>query len=155
MISYLYFVEIKSAALRNTAARSANGSDSHAGFAARAESIAFFTSTELALEYLATTSAWDEGSCCVRIEELLICNRISTTYLASLERRETYIFTTNSDRDLNWTPLLQRCDRVLKLLSVHRAFGVVLLQIPRQPMHLQSIYTLSNLHSAHYSQSEP
>jgi hypothetical protein len=72
MISYRYLVEIRSAALRKTAARSEKGSASHAGFAARAELIAFLTSAGLALEYFATTSACDEGLCCVRIEELLI-----------------------------------------------------------------------------------
>jgi hypothetical protein len=61
MISYRYFVEIRSAALRNTDARSANGSASHAGLAASAASMAFFTSAALALEYLAMTSACEEG----------------------------------------------------------------------------------------------
>ena len=72
IISYRYLVEMRSAALRNTEARSANGSDSHDGFAANAALIAFLTSAELALEYLATTSACEDGLCCVRIEELLI-----------------------------------------------------------------------------------
>jgi hypothetical protein len=57
MISYRYFVDIRSAALRNTDARSAKGSASHAGFAASAASIAFLTSAGLALEYFAMTSA--------------------------------------------------------------------------------------------------
>jgi len=34
--------------------------------------MAFFTSAALALEYLAITSAWEEGLFWVRIEELLI-----------------------------------------------------------------------------------
>jgi len=53
MSSYLYFPLIKSAAFKNTAARSANGKFSHAGFAASADSMAFETSAELAFEYLA------------------------------------------------------------------------------------------------------
>ena len=77
MSSYLYFPEIKSAALRKTAARSANGNDSHAGFAARAASIARLTSSVLALEYFATTSEWEDGSCCVRTEEPFILMTIS------------------------------------------------------------------------------
>lgn len=72
MISYRYLVEMRSAALRKTEARSAKGNDSHAGFASSAASMAFLTSAGLALEYFATTSACDDGLCCVRIEELLI-----------------------------------------------------------------------------------
>jgi hypothetical protein len=34
--------------------------------------MALLTSAVLAFEYLATTSACEEGSCCVRTEELLI-----------------------------------------------------------------------------------
>jgi hypothetical protein len=75
MISYRYLVEMRSAALRNTEARSAKGNDSHAGFASSAASIAFLTSAGLALEYLATTSACEEGSCWVRMDELLILHR--------------------------------------------------------------------------------
>lgn len=52
---------MRSAALRNTEARSAKGSASHAGFAANAASMAFLTSAGLAFEYLAMTSAWEEG----------------------------------------------------------------------------------------------
>lgn len=59
--SYRYFPLIRSAALRNTAALSAKGSVSHAGFAARAESIAFDTSEELACGYFATGFAWIAG----------------------------------------------------------------------------------------------
>src|SRR4051794_30479915 len=66
MMSYLYLVEMRSAALRNTEARSANGNDSHDGFTANAALIAFLTSAGLAFEYLATTSACEEGLCCVR-----------------------------------------------------------------------------------------
>lgn len=72
MISYRYFVAMRSAAFRNTDARSAKGRASHAGFASKAESIAFFTSAGLAFEYFATTSACEEGSCWVRTDELLI-----------------------------------------------------------------------------------
>jgi hypothetical protein len=72
MISYRYLVETRSAALRNTAARSANGSDSHAGLASSAHSIALWTAAVSALEYFATTSEWDEGLCCVRMELFLI-----------------------------------------------------------------------------------
>lgn len=72
MISYLYLVEIRSAALRKTAARSAKGRFDHDSWAARAASMALLTSSVLAFEYFATTSACDEGLCCVRIEELVI-----------------------------------------------------------------------------------
>jgi hypothetical protein len=72
MISYRYFVDIRSAALRKTAARSANGRLSQAFLASRASSMALLTSAVLALEYFATTSACDEGLCCVRIEEFVI-----------------------------------------------------------------------------------
>jgi hypothetical protein len=72
MISYRYLVDIKSAALRKTAARSAKGRFAHASWAARASSIALLTSAVLALEYLATTSACEEGLCCVRMDELVI-----------------------------------------------------------------------------------
>jgi hypothetical protein len=50
MISYLYFPAIKSAAFRNTAARSAKGRDSQAGFAWSAASMAAETSEGEALE---------------------------------------------------------------------------------------------------------
>ena len=53
--SYRCFPPIRSAAFRNIAALSANVIDSHAGLAARADSMALETSTELALVYLATT----------------------------------------------------------------------------------------------------
>lgn len=65
MISYLYLVLMRSAAFRNMAARSAKGKLSHAGFAANAESIACLTSSEEALEYLATEVVKDEGFACV------------------------------------------------------------------------------------------
>jgi hypothetical protein len=61
---------MRSAALRKIAARSAKGRLSHAGFAARAESIACWTSDAEALEYLATGVECDEGFDCVRIEEV-------------------------------------------------------------------------------------
>jgi hypothetical protein len=63
-MSYLYFPAIRSAAFRNTAARSANGRDSHAGFAARAASIAAETSDGKAFEYEAMVEEWLEGFCC-------------------------------------------------------------------------------------------
>jgi hypothetical protein len=50
MISYLYFPDIRSAAFKKTAALSANGRDSQAGFAARAASMAAETSDGEALE---------------------------------------------------------------------------------------------------------
>ena len=50
IISYRYFPLIKSAALRKTAALSAKGKDSQAGFAARAASMALDTSSLLAFE---------------------------------------------------------------------------------------------------------
>lgn len=75
MISYRYLEDMRSAAFRKTAARSANGSVSHAGLAANADSMAVLTSAVLALEYLATTSACEEGLCCVRMEELVICRK--------------------------------------------------------------------------------
>lgn len=52
---------MRSAALRKTAALSAKGRDSHAGLAARAASMAFETSEELALVYLAIISWWAAG----------------------------------------------------------------------------------------------
>jgi hypothetical protein len=58
--------------LRKIAARSANGSDSHAGFAARAASIAFDTSDGVAFEYLAIAEEWDDGLDWVRMDEVLI-----------------------------------------------------------------------------------
>jgi hypothetical protein len=76
IISYRYFVEMRSAALRKTAERSAKGRLSHAVLAARASSIALLTSAVLALEYFATTSACDEGLCCVRIDEFVIYHRL-------------------------------------------------------------------------------
>lgn len=57
---------MRSAALRKTAARSANGIDSHAGFADRADSTALETSAELALVYFATISLWAAGFGCVK-----------------------------------------------------------------------------------------
>jgi len=50
MISYLYFVAIKSAALRKMAARSEKGRASHSGLAESAASIALETSEGEALE---------------------------------------------------------------------------------------------------------
>lgn len=73
IISYLYFPLIRSAALRNTAARSANGKFSHAGFAARADSMAFETSAELALEYLAMVEECAAGLAWVRMEDVFTC----------------------------------------------------------------------------------
>lgn len=64
---------MRSAALRNTAARSANGRLSQAGFAASAESIACSISEADALEYLAIGVECDEGLDWVRIEDVLIC----------------------------------------------------------------------------------
>ena len=52
---------MRSAALRKIAALSAKGMDSHAGLAARADSIAFETSEELALVYLAIISRCAAG----------------------------------------------------------------------------------------------
>ena len=52
--SYRYFPDIKSAAFKNIAARSAKVMDSHAGLAAKADSMALETSAEVALVYLAT-----------------------------------------------------------------------------------------------------
>lgn len=69
MISYRYLDEIRSAAFKNTAARSANGRLSHDDLAASTDSIALFTSAVLALEYFATTSACEDGLCWVRTEE--------------------------------------------------------------------------------------
>ena len=54
MITYRYFPEMRSAAFKKIAALSENGSDSHAGFAARAASMAAETSDGDALEYKAT-----------------------------------------------------------------------------------------------------
>lgn len=73
IISYRYLVEIRSAAFKKTAARSAKGRDSQADLASSAASMALLTSTLLALEYFATTSACAAGLCWVRIEELFIC----------------------------------------------------------------------------------
>ena len=61
MTSYLYLLLIKSAALRKMAARSAKGRVSHCAFAASAASIAFETSSSLALEYVAMAVAWSDG----------------------------------------------------------------------------------------------
>jgi hypothetical protein len=73
IISYLYFPAIRSAALRKIAARSEKGRDSHAGFAARAASIAAETSDGEALEYEAMVEEWFDGFCCVEMDEVLIC----------------------------------------------------------------------------------
>jgi hypothetical protein len=67
IISYLYFPAIKSAALRNMAARSEKGRDSHAGFAASAASIAEETSEGEAFEYDAIVEEWFAGFCWVDI----------------------------------------------------------------------------------------
>jgi hypothetical protein len=72
IISYLYFPAIRSAAFKNTAARSAKGRDSHAGFAARAASIAAETSDGEAFEYVAIVEEWFEGFCCWDMVEVLI-----------------------------------------------------------------------------------
>ena len=71
MSSYRYFPLMRSAALRNIAARSTKGNVSQAFLAANAESMALDTSEELAFEYFAIASACDEGILCVRIEEVL------------------------------------------------------------------------------------
>jgi hypothetical protein len=69
--SYRYFPLIRSAALRNTAARSANGRDSHADLAVRAKSIALDTSDGVAFEYLATIFACTAGFLCTKSDEFL------------------------------------------------------------------------------------
>lgn len=74
MISYLYLPPMRSAALRKMAARSTKGVASHDSLAARAASMAALTSDALALEKLATASAWEDGLDCVRTEEFLICH---------------------------------------------------------------------------------
>lgn len=71
MISHLYFVLMRSAAFKNTAARSVNGKLSQAGFAASAESIACLISAEEALEYLATGTEWEEGLYCVEMLDVV------------------------------------------------------------------------------------
>lgn len=72
MMSYRYLVDTRSAALRKTAARSAKGRFAHASWAANASSIALLTSAVLAFEYFATISAWEDGFCCVRMDEFVI-----------------------------------------------------------------------------------
>ena len=72
MISYRYFVEIRSAALRKMAARSEKGRASHSAFAERAASIAFETSEGEALEYDAIVEEWFAGFCCLEIVDVLI-----------------------------------------------------------------------------------
>ena len=56
--------------MRKTAARSANGRLSQAGFAASAESIACWTSDGDALEYVATGVECDEGFDWVRTDDV-------------------------------------------------------------------------------------
>jgi hypothetical protein len=94
--------------------------------AARAASMAFFTSAALAFEYLATTSACEEGLFCVRMEELLIC-LVSEGLHVLHACGKAYIFSSNSKRHLYWPLLLHPRNRILKLLAVYRAFGVMLL----------------------------
>jgi hypothetical protein len=72
MISYRYFLAIKSAAFKKIAALSENGRDSHSAFAARAASIAAETSDGEAFEYEAIVEEWFDGFCCLEIEEVLI-----------------------------------------------------------------------------------
>ncbi len=62
---------MRSAAFKNTAARSANGKLSQAGFAASAESIACLISADEALEYLAIGVEWDEGLFCVKMLDVV------------------------------------------------------------------------------------
>ena len=61
IISGRYFPAISSAAFRNTAARSANGADSHAGLAARADEMAAATCSLEACEEEASVVVCDEG----------------------------------------------------------------------------------------------
>lgn len=65
------------------AARSENGRDSHAGFAASAASMAFETSEGLALEYEATAEEWLAGLFWVEMEDVVICKRSETNYKLS------------------------------------------------------------------------
>lgn len=89
MISYLYLVLMRSAAFRNMAARSAKGKLSHAGFAASAESIACLTSSEEALEHLATEVEKDEGFACV--------TTLSVVTLPRTSMRHCFHFSTSLD----------------------------------------------------------
>jgi hypothetical protein len=73
MMSYRYLVEMRSAALRKTAARSLKGRASQAGLAARAASMAAETSAVVAVWYEATVVAWSAGFCCLERAEALIC----------------------------------------------------------------------------------
>lgn len=75
MISYLYLVEMRSAAFKKTAARSANGRDSHDSFAFNADSIASVTSDCEAQLYVASGVLCEEGSYCVLVvpEAALMC----------------------------------------------------------------------------------
>jgi len=59
--SYLYLPLIRSAALRKMAALSSKGVDSQDDLAASADSMAALTCSSVALEDLATMSAWREG----------------------------------------------------------------------------------------------
>jgi hypothetical protein len=72
IIVYRYGPDIISAALRKIEARSEKGSDSHAGLAASAASIAAETSEGEAVEYVATIDAWSDGFFWVDMVEVLI-----------------------------------------------------------------------------------
>jgi hypothetical protein len=72
MISYRYLPAIRSAALRNMAARSEKGRDSQAGLAASAASIAADTSEVEAFEYDAIVEEWLAGFCWVDMDDVLI-----------------------------------------------------------------------------------
>ena len=83
-MSYLYFPLIRSAALRNMAARSVKGMASHCAFAASAESMACATSEAVAFEYWAIALEWEEGFNCVEVAEVLIWTDILVSHSKDL-----------------------------------------------------------------------
>jgi hypothetical protein len=64
---------MRSAVFKKIAALSEKGRDSHSGLAARAASMAAETSDGEALEYEAIVEEWFEGSCCLDMDDVLIC----------------------------------------------------------------------------------
>lgn len=129
MISYRYFVLMRSAAFRKTAARSANGRLSQLGFAAKADSIACLTSAGEALLYLATGVECDEGLTWVKMFAVVIYHKQLMRKISSTQRQlVTYRLAPHNKRDIQRGSFLKSLDGSNEPFSFSGPFSVVFLR---------------------------
>lgn len=113
IISYLYFPAIKSAAFKNTAARSENGRVDHSFFASRAPVIASLTCSVVACEEDANVVAWLDGMYCGDLSFVVIFGRLVSYCLPFRWNQswwtgeQTYVFAIDYDGYFDWHFALQ------------------------------------------------